>query len=80
MPNYQREFIRFALDKQDIGFGEFTLKSGRRALTSSMPACSTPARPLGRLGRFMLRLRSTVKLDDIDVIFGRHTRALPWRP
>ena len=31
MHEYQREFIRFALDKQVLRFGEFTLKSGRKS-------------------------------------------------
>ena len=29
MHEYQREFIRFALDRKVLRFGEFTLKSGR---------------------------------------------------
>ncbi len=30
MKDYQREFIEFAIEKQVLRFGEFTLKSGRR--------------------------------------------------
>ncbi len=29
MKDYQREFIEFAIEKQVLRFGEFTLKSGR---------------------------------------------------
>ena len=29
MKDYQKEFIEFALEKQVLKFGEFTLKSGR---------------------------------------------------
>ena len=29
MKEYQKEFIEFALEKQVLKFGEFTLKSGR---------------------------------------------------
>ncbi len=32
MKPYQRQFIEFALNKQVLKFGEFTLKSGRKAL------------------------------------------------
>ncbi len=39
MKAYQREFIEFALEKEVLKFGEFTLKSGRKALTSSMLDC-----------------------------------------
>lgn len=35
MKAYQREFIEFALEKEVLKFGEFTLKSGRKSLTSS---------------------------------------------
>ena len=30
MKAYQRQFIEFALEKQVLKFGEFTLKSGRK--------------------------------------------------
>lgn len=30
MKPYQRQFIEFALSKQVLKFGEFTLKSGRK--------------------------------------------------
>lgn len=32
MKAYQREFIEFALEKEVLKFGEFTLKSGRKSL------------------------------------------------
>lgn len=31
MKPYQRQFIEFALSKQVLKFGEFTLKSGRKS-------------------------------------------------
>ena len=31
MKPYQRQFIEFALGKQVLKFGEFTLKSGRKS-------------------------------------------------
>ena len=40
MKVYQREFIEFALEKQVLKFGEFTLKSGRKSPTSSTQVCS----------------------------------------
>lgn len=42
MKQYQKDFIEFALQKQVLKFGEFTLKSGRTSLISLMRACLTP--------------------------------------
>lgn len=42
MKPYQRQFIEFALNKQVLKFGEFTLKSGRKSLISSTPGCLIP--------------------------------------
>ncbi len=42
MKPYQRQFIEFALSKQVLKFGEFTLKSGRKAPISSTPGCLIP--------------------------------------
>ena len=42
MKSYQRQFIEFALNKQVLKFGEFTLKSGRKARISSTPGCLIP--------------------------------------
>jgi orotate phosphoribosyltransferase len=42
MKQYQREFIEFALNKQVLKFGEFTLKSGRKSPISLTPACLIP--------------------------------------
>ncbi|GAK85525.1 orotate phosphoribosyltransferase [Vibrio ponticus] len=40
MKAYQREFIEFALEKEVLKFGEFTLKSGRKSHISLTLACS----------------------------------------
>lgn len=42
MKPYQRQFIEFALSKQVLKFGEFTLKSGRKAPISSTLDCLIP--------------------------------------
>lgn len=42
MKSYQRQFIEFALNKQVLKFGEFTLKSGRKVRISSTPDCLIP--------------------------------------
>ena len=43
MKDYQKEFIEFALEKEVLKFGEFTLKSGRIRLISLMPGFLIPA-------------------------------------
>lgn len=39
MESYKIEFIKFALSRQVLKFGEFTLKSGRKSPYFSMPDC-----------------------------------------
>ncbi len=41
MKAYQREFIEFALEKEVLKFGEFTLKSGRKSHISLTLVYST---------------------------------------
>ncbi|SQI46992.1 Orotate phosphoribosyltransferase [Serratia plymuthica] len=42
MKAYQRQFIEFALNKQVLKFGEFTLKSGRTSPYFFNAACLIP--------------------------------------
>lgn len=42
MKPYQRQFIEFALSKQVLKFGEFTLNRGAKAPISSTPGCLIP--------------------------------------
>ena len=39
MESYKIEFIKFALSRQVLKFGEFTLKSGRKSPYFSMQDC-----------------------------------------
>ena len=52
MKDYQREFIEFALAKQVLRFGEFTLKSGRTSPYFFNAGLFNTGRDLARLGRF----------------------------
>lgn len=40
MEQYKRDFIEFALSRNVLKFGEFTLKSGRKVRISLMQVCS----------------------------------------
>lgn len=53
MKPYQRQFIEFALNKQVLKFGEFTLKSGRKSPYFFNAGLFNTGRDLALLGRFM---------------------------
>lgn len=77
MQEYQREFIRFALDKQVLRFGEFTLKSGRKSPYFFNAGLFNTGSALGRLGRFYAQAFVHSGLEDIDVIFGPAYKGIP---
>ena len=52
MLDYQKEFIEFALSKQVLRFGEFTLKSGRISPYFFNAGLFNTGRDLAKLGRF----------------------------
>lgn len=53
MKPYQRQFIEFALNKQVLKFGEFTLKSGRKSPYFFNAGLFNTGRDTALLGRFM---------------------------
>ncbi|SQB40568.1 orotate phosphoribosyltransferase [Citrobacter koseri] len=55
MKPYQRQFIEFALNKQVLKFGEFTLKSGRKSPYFFNAGLFNTGRDLALLGRFLCR-------------------------
>ncbi|WP_022960951.1 orotate phosphoribosyltransferase [Halopseudomonas pelagia] len=77
MHEYQREFIRFALDRQVLRFGEFTLKSGRKSPYFFNAGLFNTGSALGRLGRFYAQAFVHSGLEDIDVIFGPAYKGIP---
>ena len=77
MHEYQREFIRFALDRQVLRLGEFTLKSGRKSPYFFNAGLFNTGSALGRLGRFYAQAFVHSGLDDIDVIFGPAYKGIP---
>lgn len=77
MQEYQREFIRFALDRQVLRFGEFTLKSGRKSPYFFNAGLFNTGSALGRLGRFYAQAYVHSGLADVDVIFGPAYKGIP---
>ena len=75
MKSYQRQFIEFALNKQVLKFGEFTLKSGRKARISSTPGCLIPG-ATALLGRFYAEALVDSGID-FDLLFGPAYKGIP---
>ncbi len=76
MKAYQRQFIEFALEKQVLKFGEFTLKSGRKSPYFFNAGLFNTGRDLARLGRFYAEALVDAKID-YDLLFGPAYKGIP---
>ncbi|MDE1515894.1 orotate phosphoribosyltransferase [Vibrio sp. dsl-7] len=76
MKAYQREFIEFALEKQVLKFGEFTLKSGRKSPYFFNAGLFNTGRDLARLGRFYAAALVDAGIE-FDVLFGPAYKGIP---
>lgn len=76
MKAYQREFIEFALEKQVLKFGEFTLKSGRKSPYFFNAGLFNTGRDLARLGRFYAAALVDSGIS-YDVLFGPAYKGIP---
>ncbi|CAE6880741.1 orotate phosphoribosyltransferase [Vibrio sp. B1FLJ16] len=76
MKAYQREFIEFALEKEVLKFGEFTLKSGRKSPYFFNAGLFNTGRDLARLGRFYAAALADSGID-FDVLFGPAYKGIP---
>jgi len=74
--DYQREFIEFALSKQVLRFGEFTLKSGRISPYFFNAGLFKTGGDLARLGRFYAAALTDSNID-FDLIFGPAYKGIP---
>lgn len=84
MKPYQRQFIEFALSKQVLKFGEFTLKSGRKSPYFFNAGLFNTGRDLALLGRFTLKHWWIPALSSICCLAlltkgSRLPPQLPWR-
>ncbi len=76
MKAYQKEFIEFALERQVLRFGEFTLKSGRTSPYFFNAGLFNTGRDLAKLGRFY----ASALVDsgiDYDLVFGPAYKGIP---
>ncbi|GFM71370.1 orotate phosphoribosyltransferase [Pseudomonas cichorii] len=76
MQAYQRDFIRFAIDRGVLRFGEFTLKSGRTSPYFFNAGLFNSGSALSQLGRFY----AAAVVDSgisFDVLFGPAYKGIP---
>jgi orotate phosphoribosyltransferase len=76
MKAYQRDFIEFAMAKEVLKFGEFTLKSGRKSPYFFNAGLFNSGRDLARLGRFYAAALVDANIQ-YDVLFGPAYKGIP---
>lgn len=76
MLDYQKEFLRFAIDTGVLRFGDFTLKSGRRSPYFFNAGLFDTGAKLAALGRFYAEAIVAADLD-FDVLFGPAYKGIP---
>ena len=76
MKDYQREFLEFALERQVLRFGEFTLKSGRKSPYFFNAGLFNSGAALAALGRFYAQavVDSGIRFD---MLFGPAYKGIP---
>lgn len=79
MQAYQRDFIRFAIDRGVLRFGEFTLKSGRTSPYFFNAGLFNSGTALAQLGRFYAAAIVESGIP-FDVLFGPAYKGIPWPP
>lgn len=76
MLGYKQEFIRFALSRQVLKFGEFTLKSGRISPYFFNAGLFNTGADLAKLGEFYAQAIQASAVN-YDVIFGPAYKGIP---
>lgn len=76
MKAWQRQFIEFAINKQVLKFGEFTLKSGRKSPYFFNAGLFNTGRDLALLGRFYAQALVDSGID-FDLLFGPAYKGIP---
>ena len=76
MQTYQRDFIRFAIERGVLRFGQFTLKSGRTSPYFFNAGLFDSGLALAQLGRFYAAAIVDSGID-FDVLFGPAYKGIP---
>lgn len=76
MQDYKRDFIAFAIERQVLRFGEFTLKSGRVSPYFFNAGLFNTGNDLAKLGRFYAAALQAQGIA-FDVLFGPAYKGIP---
>lgn len=76
MKNYKKEFIEFALKKNVLKFGEFTLKSGRKSPYFFNAGLFNKTSDLAMLGHFYAKALVDSNVE-YDTLFGPAYKGIP---
>lgn len=76
MLDYQKDFIRYALDCGVLKFGEFQLKSGRTSPYFFNTGLFNTGAKLGKLGEFYAQALIQSKLA-VDILYGPAYKGIP---
>ncbi len=76
MRDYQKDFIEFALSREVLRFGEFTLKSGRVSPYFFNAGLFNTGSALARLGQYYAEAITDSGLE-FDVLFGPAYKGIP---
>jgi len=76
MQDYQKDFIEFAISRNVLRFGDFTLKSGRVSPYFFNAGLFQTGRDLARLGRFYAAAINA-RQTEFDVLFGPAYKGIP---
>ncbi|MCH8536563.1 MAG: orotate phosphoribosyltransferase, partial [Alkalimonas sp.] len=76
MKDFQREFIEFALSRQVLKFGQFTLKSGRTSPYFFNAGLFNTGGDLAKLGRFYAAALQESGVE-FDLLFGPAYKGIP---
>jgi orotate phosphoribosyltransferase len=76
MKDFQRDFIKFALSKQVLRFGEYTLKSGRTSPYFFNAGLFNTGGDLAKLGRFYASALTDSSIE-FDLLFGPAYKGIP---
>lgn len=77
MSNYKQEFIKFMVRSEVLRFGEFTLKSGRKAPYFINTGNYTTGGQLARLGEYYAACIKENLGDEYDVLYGPAYKGIP---
>jgi orotate phosphoribosyltransferase len=76
MQNYQQQFLKFAIAKNVLRFGNFTLKSGRQSPYFFNMGLFNDGQAIAQLGRFYAQAIVDAQIE-FDLLFGPAYKGIP---